>query len=220
MGEYEQAEALAARALELGATSISAVARIPRFSGLARAQLGRANEGIGLIREGIAASSSSGPLAIAYYPALLAAAQHRAGAVADAMETVEEALQSNPEELGYRPETIRVRGELRLKQGQAESAEAEFREAIALAQQDGRQSVGIARDDQSRAIARKAGPPRRSADDARRNLRLVHRGLRHRGLEGREITAGRTEVMSGFFRTSASTGLMLKLEAISHGEAR
>ena len=34
----------------------------------------------------------------------------------------------------YRPETIRIRGELRLRQGQTELAETDFRNAIALAQ--------------------------------------------------------------------------------------
>jgi predicted ATPase len=38
----------------------------------------------------------------------------------------------NPHELVSRPETFRLRGELRLAKGQAELAEADFREAIAL----------------------------------------------------------------------------------------
>ena len=64
-------------------------------------------------------------------------AQEREGAIADALETIEQALQANPDELVYRPETLRLRGELRLKQGQTELAEADFREAIALAQKMG-----------------------------------------------------------------------------------
>src|SRR5713226_9051564 len=44
---------------------------------------------------------------------------------------------SNSDQLDYRSETIRLRGELRLKQGQTELAEADFREAIALAQKMG-----------------------------------------------------------------------------------
>jgi hypothetical protein len=63
----------------------------------------------------------------------LAAAQAREGAIVDALETVEEALQANPDELVYRPGILRLRGELRLEHGQAETAEAGFREAIALA---------------------------------------------------------------------------------------
>jgi predicted ATPase len=51
--------------------------------------------------------------------------------------TLEQALQANPDELVYRPEALRIRGELWLKQGQTELAEASFREAIALAQKIG-----------------------------------------------------------------------------------
>jgi len=65
--------------------------------------------------------------------AALAEAQEREGAIVEALETVEQALQVNPSELIYRPETLRLRGELRIKQGQMELAEAGFREAIALA---------------------------------------------------------------------------------------
>ena len=42
-----------------------------------------------------------------------------------------------PTNSSHRPETLRLRGELRLKQGQTELAEADFREAIALAQKMG-----------------------------------------------------------------------------------
>ncbi len=67
----------------------------------------------------------------------IAAALEREGAIPEALETVEQALQLNPDEMFYRPEILRLRGELRLKQGQTELAEADFREAIALAQKMG-----------------------------------------------------------------------------------
>ena len=67
----------------------------------------------------------------------LAAAQHRAGAIGDALETVEQAIRMNPDELVYRPDTLRLRGELRLKQGQTELAEADFRDSIAMARSMG-----------------------------------------------------------------------------------
>src|SRR5580704_11892345 len=72
-------------------------------------------------------------LGIANWTAFLAAAQAREGAIVGALEAVEQALQANPDELAYRPETLRLRGELRLKRGLTELAEAGFREAIALA---------------------------------------------------------------------------------------
>jgi len=52
----------------------------------------------------------------------------------DALITIEEALQANPEELVFRPNALSCCGELRLKLGQTELAEADFRDAIALAQ--------------------------------------------------------------------------------------
>jgi predicted ATPase len=43
----------------------------------------------------------------------------------------------NPDNLVARPEILKIRGELRLKQGQTEAAEVDFREAIAWAQKMG-----------------------------------------------------------------------------------
>jgi predicted ATPase len=138
--EYEQAEALAAQALELGEqlqfTLLLAMA--PITLGVARSRLGRAAEGIELMRRGIAGLLEIGSrLTVGLATAELAAALGREGATVEALETVERALRANPEELVYQPEILRIRGELRLKQGQTELAEADFREAIALAQKMG-----------------------------------------------------------------------------------
>jgi class 3 adenylate cyclase/tetratricopeptide (TPR) repeat protein len=136
MREYEQAEALAGRALQLSQQhQFPFIAACCQYTlGHARAQLGRATEGVVLIRQGIAGSLEIGTrLGISGAMASLAAAQEREGAIADALETVEQALQANPDELVSRPEILRLRGELRLKQGETELAEAGFREAIALA---------------------------------------------------------------------------------------
>src|SRR5260370_35578663 len=112
-------------------------------------------------------------LTVPYIIASLAEAQEREGAITDALETVEQGLQANPKELlFYRPEALRLRGELRRKTGQPELAEADFRESIALAHKDERESVEAASDDEPRADARTAGPLRRSAREARRDLRL------------------------------------------------
>ena len=137
MREYEQAEALAARALEVSEKhqfpQIAASSRC--ILGGARAQLGRTSEGIALIRQGIAGLLATGThIVIGIFTAYLAAAQRREGAIADALETVERALQANPEQLVSRPAMLTLRGELRLEQGQTELSEADFREAIALAQ--------------------------------------------------------------------------------------
>jgi hypothetical protein len=57
--------------------------------------------------------------------------------VHDALATIEQALQVNPAELSWRPEVIRIRGELWFRLRQTEAAEADFRDAIALAQKTG-----------------------------------------------------------------------------------
>jgi tetratricopeptide (TPR) repeat protein len=137
MRQYEDAEALAAQVLE-----VSKKNRIPNLAALsrcllgqARAQLGRTTETIELIRRGVADLLEIGAgEGIAHYTMLLAEAQEREGSIVEALETVEQALQINPNEIAYRPETLRIRGVLRFRQGQTVSAEADFREAIALAQ--------------------------------------------------------------------------------------
>jgi tetratricopeptide (TPR) repeat protein len=159
--EYEKAEALAARAVEL-----SEQHQFPNYAvgarcllGTARAQLGRAKEGVALLREGMAGASRLGTrLALTIYPAWLAEAQGREGANPDALETVEQALAENPNELIYRPEALRIRGEILRKRGQDEAAEADFCESIALARRMGakawelRTSMSLARllDEQGR----------------------------------------------------------------------
>jgi class 3 adenylate cyclase/tetratricopeptide (TPR) repeat protein len=134
MREYEQAETLAERAVELSEKNqfplIAAFSRC--VLGWARAQLGHANEGVALIRNGIAGLQEVGVRGAVYFTSL-AAAQAREGAIVDALETVEQALQANPDALLIRSGTLGVRGYLRLKQGQTELAETDFREAIALA---------------------------------------------------------------------------------------
>jgi len=137
--EYEQAEALAAQALELCEQY-----QLPWFAagdrallGIARSQLGRGAEGIALIRRGIGEMREFGILAIGLLTAELAAALGRDGAIVEALATVEQALQVNSDDIWYRPGIFRIRGELRLKHRQTELAEADFREAVALAQQMG-----------------------------------------------------------------------------------
>jgi tetratricopeptide (TPR) repeat protein len=138
--EYERAEALAAAALELSKKhQLIYPAGLSRcLLGQARAQLGRTTEGIALIGQGIAGlREAESRLCISYFIASLAAAQECEGSVAQALETIEQALQANLDELVYRPETLRIRGQLRLKRGQAELAEADFHESIELARSMG-----------------------------------------------------------------------------------
>jgi predicted ATPase/class 3 adenylate cyclase len=146
LGEYGNAEALAAQALARAEKHQFPIAAAQSRVGLgmARAQLGRASEAVELIREGIADQLESGfRLAISVWTGALAGAQAAAGAAGDALATIEQALQANPYELVYRPENLRLRGTLRLTQGQPELAEADFREAIALAQQTGAKALEL-----------------------------------------------------------------------------
>lgn len=137
--EYEPAEALAAQALACSEKhqfpEIVAWSRV--VLGQARAQRGRASEGVALIRQGIAGLLENFRAGITFSTGALAEAQACAGAVGDALATVEQALQANPDELTWRPENLRLRGALRLTQGQSELAEADFREAIGLARRMG-----------------------------------------------------------------------------------
>jgi tetratricopeptide (TPR) repeat protein len=137
LGEYDQAHALAELALELSEKNqyplVAAMSR--HVLGKAQARLGRATEGIALIRQGMADFLGTGARAgITFFALSLALALAREGAVVDAVETIEQTIQSNPPELHTRPEMLRLRGELRLKQRQIELAETDFREAISLAQ--------------------------------------------------------------------------------------
>jgi tetratricopeptide (TPR) repeat protein len=86
MRKYEQAEALAGQALELAEKhQFPAIAVDAQWSlGHARAQLGHVNEGIGMMRQAIAATragrSQTGATGLGYFAAWLAVAQERAGA--------------------------------------------------------------------------------------------------------------------------------------------
>jgi DNA-binding winged helix-turn-helix (wHTH) protein/tetratricopeptide (TPR) repeat protein len=107
----------------------------PRMShGWAQAQLGHADEGAILIREALTAYRANGALvSVPTRLTWLAEAQALGGAPADALGTIEEALTVNPEERYWCPETLRVRGDIRRQQGEEQLAEADFRDAIALA---------------------------------------------------------------------------------------
>jgi tetratricopeptide (TPR) repeat protein len=140
MRENETVESSAARAVDICEQNHfpNEAAHARCFLGHARAELSRAAENVSLIRGGIDTLIEVGNrISIPKYMTYLAAAQYRAGAVADALETVEQALNFNPEEIVYRPETLRIRGELRLTQRNLEIAEADFLESIAMARKMG-----------------------------------------------------------------------------------
>jgi predicted ATPase len=109
--------------------AFAAAIRLPL--GWAWAQLGRAREGVALMRQALA---EFGTRAFIIAPlTYLAEAQALDGKIDDALIIIEEALAPN-EEVVFQPYPLTYRGELRLKVGQTELAEADFRDAIALAQ--------------------------------------------------------------------------------------
>jgi tetratricopeptide (TPR) repeat protein len=102
--------------------------------GWARAQLGYTGEGVSLIRQALAGLADRGArVGNTDVLTRLAEAQALNGAIREALDTIEAALEANPEERVFRPNTLRYRGELQLKLGQSELAEADFRDAIAMA---------------------------------------------------------------------------------------
>ena len=151
MREYEQAEASAERALELSEKNqFPLVASYSRcVLGRAHAQLGRASEGIALIRQGIAGVLETGTrVGAAYFTASLAAAQARDGALIDALDTVEHALQTNPDELVNQPETAEATRGTATRTGADRTGRVRFPRGYRARAEDRRESVGTARDDE------------------------------------------------------------------------
>jgi len=131
--EYDAAETVVVRALELSERHQFHLPHARCFLGHARAQLGRAAEGTALIQQGLSELVQTGVhLVSGWIMLFLAVAQEREGMTGDALATLEQALEASQERF-WRPEILRVRGELRLKQGQSEPAEDDFREALTLA---------------------------------------------------------------------------------------
>jgi tetratricopeptide (TPR) repeat protein len=136
--DFEQAETLAARALEVSLhNKFPNMAAFDRCAlGLARAVLGYPTEGLALIREGIAGLVEVGAQPSGYFTSL-AGAQALAGDLAGALATVEQALQANTGSPTARAGTLTLRGELRSAQGQTELAEQDLRDAVAAARSAG-----------------------------------------------------------------------------------
>ena len=178
--EYEHAEALAAQALARSEKhqfpDVVAWSRV--VLGQARAQRGRASEGVALIRQGIAGLLEIGfRLGITYFTGALAEAQACAGAVGDALATVEQALQANPDELVLAAGESQAARRPAPHTGTDRTRRGGLPRGDRAGAEDGRESIGVARDHEPRAPARPTGPSRRSPHHARGDLQLVHRRL-------------------------------------------
>jgi tetratricopeptide (TPR) repeat protein len=171
--EYVRAEALSMHAVELGEKHQfpNPAARGRGTLGLARAHLDRTAEGVALIQQCLAGLREIGTrMGITTRMSDLAEAQGLQGCVGDALETVELALRILPDELCHRPETLRVRGELRLKQGEVELGEASYREAIELAQTMGAKAWELRATMSLARLLRDTG----RRDDARARLAAIY----------------------------------------------
>jgi tetratricopeptide (TPR) repeat protein len=111
--------------------------------GRAHASLGRAGEGVSIVREGIAALPETDRNGMTTFLSWLAEALALDGAIAEALATIEQALETNPMEQAAAGDALRIRGELRINVGQTESAEADLREAIARSQKIGAKSLEL-----------------------------------------------------------------------------
>jgi tetratricopeptide (TPR) repeat protein len=132
----EYADEVLALATEHGLELYWALARIER--GWCLAALGRADQGIPLVIAGAAGSQELG--FIVFRPwvlTLLGDAYRMAGQGQDALEHVAEArrLAEEREERWCQAETVRLTGDVVVAMGDHAGAEASYREAIAIAQQ-------------------------------------------------------------------------------------
>ncbi|HLW71841.1 MAG TPA: AAA family ATPase [Candidatus Binataceae bacterium] len=136
-GEFKRAREANDESLRFGAASgfplLKTLGKV--LDAWVRAQMGETSGTVDQIREGLAELDAMKFYATrAKYLGYLCEAQALAGVIDDALLTAEQALQVNPDELIYRSETLRLRGELRLRRGDAEKAVSDFRAAIAQAQ--------------------------------------------------------------------------------------
>jgi class 3 adenylate cyclase/tetratricopeptide (TPR) repeat protein len=132
-------------AAELARNSIALADKynFPQFAAISRVSLGRAqaglgaiDEGIQLIRDGMARmAEASVAVSITVYWAWLAEAYCFAGDYVQAQNAVEHALTASPQELFFQPEIVRLRGAVALHLGKLDEAAAAFRRAIALSKQ-------------------------------------------------------------------------------------
>ena len=179
----------------IGETSNSVCGSVSRcVLGQARAQLGRATEGIALIRQGIAGMLEAGARgSISHYIASLAPRRNvkapsstRWKRSSRRSRRIPTRSSTGPKRSGYAANCGSNRGRQNWPRPTSARPSRSRRRWSAKAWEL-RATMSLAR------LLDETGPPRRGAHDARRNLRLVHRGLRHRRPEGRKGTARRTD---------------------------
>ena len=168
-----------------------------RFNrGWALSVLGRVEEGVAEMEEGITGFDRLGGVPFQRFSiALLAHGHASLGRHSEGLNMLDKALEhvERSGELDGQAEMLRLKGEMLLMGNKPASPKAEqcFR-GSRCCEGTRSQMVEAARDDEPRAAARKDRPSRRSARDARPHLQLVHRRLRYRRPERRQVPARRT----------------------------
>ena len=138
------AEATASRLLALaeerGMTYLADLAR--GTLGWAVTRRGAVEEGVALMRRSWAGRVGAA-VGLTYGFVRLAEGLALAGKVDEAFAALDEALNFNPQERVFQPAAIVHRGDLRLQNGDADGAEADFRQAISMAQEMGAGTWGL-----------------------------------------------------------------------------
>ena len=144
----------------------------------------------------------------------------KTGRLDDGLSALTEALAAAEENENREcaSEIHRLKGELLLKQDASNAPEAQrcFERAIEIARKQSAKSWELRATTSLARLLDEAGSSRRSARDARRHLRLVHRRLRHRRPERRQGAARRTrrhaDVTCSKCRTENATGAKFCVE--------
>ncbi len=132
------AEAAVALASEKGFPTWRAMATL--LQGWAMSETGQLDEGIAMMRRGVAGWRSLGSeLAAPWFLTLTAEALGKRGSLDDALATVGEALtlMAALNDRWYEPETSRVHGALLVRQGRVAEGEAALRRAVSVARDRG-----------------------------------------------------------------------------------
>ena len=180
-----------ARTEEMGLASLLAFAT--SVNGAVLIAQGRYEEGIAGVRRGIPAWRATGGGSHTWPLRYLAIGLGGIGRPEEGLQVLEDTFASVAKagEPIEGPWLHYVKGGLLLAQNPSDVAEAErcFRTAIEIARRQSARSIELRATTSLARLAREAGSPRRSARDARRDLRLVYRGLRHRRSERRKGAA-------------------------------
>ena len=176
------------------------IARANLIRGWLMARQGQ-TDGVPIIRDAMATVASSRfGINRSLYGAMLAEACASVGRFEEALSAVDEVLPfAETEELYYEAELNRLprRISADARDYRARSRRKMFPHCDRHRKEARSQIVATARDHQSRPLASRHQPPRRSPHDAHGNLQLVHRGLRNSRPQRREGTPRRTGQLVG-----------------------